>query len=100
MADVEEAQAARTLAAAQLVLDIATAASTEPKLDTVLRMALDRLGDIVEFSSGSVSLVDGDTLIVRASTGLPAAQYPRSAHRAGNEPALDGHPRASADAPR
>ena len=69
MADVEEAQAARTLAAAQLVLDIATAASTEPKLDPVLRMALDRLGDVVEFSSGSVSLVDGDTLIVRASTG-------------------------------
>ena len=69
MADVEEAQVARTLAAAQLVLDIATAASTEPKLDPVLRMALDRLGDVVEFSSGSVSLVDGDTLIVRASTG-------------------------------
>jgi K+-sensing histidine kinase KdpD len=69
VADVEEAQAGRTLAAAQLVLDIATAASAEPRLDTVLRMALDRLGDIVEFSRGSVSLIEGDTLFVRASTG-------------------------------
>ena len=69
VADVEEAQAGRTLAAAQLVLDIATAASAEPSLDTVLQMALDRLGDIVEFSRGSVSLIEGDTLIVRASTG-------------------------------
>jgi signal transduction histidine kinase len=69
VADVEEAQAGRTLAAAQLVLDIATAASAEPSLDTVLRMALDRLGVIVEFSRGSVSLIEGDTLFVRASTG-------------------------------
>ena len=52
VADVEQTQAARTLAAAQLVLDIATAASAEPSLDTVLRMALDRLGEIVEFSRG------------------------------------------------
>ncbi len=69
VAEVEEAQAGRTLAAAQLVLDIATAASAEPSLDTVLQMALNRLGDIVEFSRGSVSLIEGDTLIVRASTG-------------------------------
>jgi K+-sensing histidine kinase KdpD len=69
VADVEETQAGRTLAAAQLVLDIATAASAEPRLDTVMQMALDRLGDIVEFSRGSVSLIEGDTLIVRASTG-------------------------------
>ena len=69
VADVEEAHAGRTLAAAQLVLDIATAASAEPSLDTVLRMAIDRLGDIVEFSRGSVSLLEGDTLFVRASTG-------------------------------
>jgi len=69
VADVEEAQAGRTLAAAQLVLDIATAASAEPSLDTVLQMALDRLADIVEFSRGSVSLIEGDTLKVRASTG-------------------------------
>jgi K+-sensing histidine kinase KdpD len=69
VADVEQAQAGRTLAAAQLVLDIASAASAEPSLDTVLRMALDRLGDIVEFSRGSVSLIEGDTLNVRASTG-------------------------------
>jgi len=69
VADVHEARSRRTLAAAELVLDIATAASTEPALDDVLRMALDRLGEIVAFSGGSISLVDAETLIVRASTG-------------------------------
>jgi K+-sensing histidine kinase KdpD len=67
--DVTKTRTRRTLATAELVLDIATAASADPGLDDVLRMALDRLGEIVEFSSGSVALVEGDTLMVRAVAG-------------------------------
>ena len=68
--DVNEARAGRTLATAELVLDIATAASADPGLDRVLRMALDRLGEIVQFSGGAVALLEGDTLMVRATAGL------------------------------
>src|SRR4029079_16293758 len=81
VADVEEAQAGRTLAAAQLLLHIATTPSAEPSLDTVLKMTLDRLADIVEFSRGSVSLIEGETLKVRASNGSPrrSTSGPRNA---------------------
>ena len=69
VADVDEARTSRTLATAELVLDIATAASADPGLDSVLRMALDRLGEIVDFSSGAIALLEGDTLMVRAIAG-------------------------------
>jgi K+-sensing histidine kinase KdpD len=69
VADVSDARADRTLATAELVLDIAAAASEEPGLVGVLRMTLERLEQLVEFSSGSIALVEGDTLLVRAVTG-------------------------------
>ena len=69
VADVTKTRTRRTLATADLVLDIATAASADPALEGVLRMALDRLAAIVDFSSGAVSLVEGDTLMVRAVAG-------------------------------
>ena len=69
VADVTKTRTRRTLATAELVLDIATAASADPGLDGVLRMALDRLGEIVDFSTGAVALVEGDTLMVRAVAG-------------------------------
>ena len=69
VADVAKTRTRRTLATADLVLDIATAASADPGLEGVLRMALDRLAEIVEYSSGAVALVEGDTLMVRAVAG-------------------------------
>jgi signal transduction histidine kinase len=69
VADVTKTRTRRTLATAELVLDIATAASADPGLEGVLRMALDRLGEIVDFNSGAVALVEGDTLMVRAIAG-------------------------------
>jgi K+-sensing histidine kinase KdpD len=69
VADVTKTRTRRTLATADLVLDIATAASEDPGLEGVLRMALDRLSEIVDFSSGAVALVEGDTLMVRAAAG-------------------------------
>jgi K+-sensing histidine kinase KdpD len=61
--------AARTLATAELVLEIATAAGGERELDAILRAALDRLRGVVPFTGGSIALVDGDNLVIRAATG-------------------------------
>lgn len=60
---------ARLLATAELVLEIATAAGGERQLDAILRAALDRLRGVVAFTGGSIALVDGDDLIIRAATG-------------------------------
>jgi len=69
VADVHEAQADRTLATAQLVLEITTAAAGETELEGILRTTLDRLRGIVAFTGGSIALVDGDELVVRAAIG-------------------------------
>ena len=60
---------ARLLATAELVLEIATAAGGERQLDAILRAALDRLHGVVAFTGGSIALVDGDDLVIRAATG-------------------------------
>ena len=67
--DVPPSAAARTLATAELVLEIATAAGGERDLDAILRAALDRLRGVVPFTGGSIALVDGDDLVIRAATG-------------------------------
>jgi K+-sensing histidine kinase KdpD len=59
----------RTLATAELVLDIATAAAGERELEAILRAALDRLRGVVAFTGGSIALVDGEHLVIRAATG-------------------------------
>jgi K+-sensing histidine kinase KdpD len=59
----------RTLATAELVLDIATAAAGERELEAILRVALDRLRGVVSFTGGSIALVDGDGLVIHAATG-------------------------------
>jgi K+-sensing histidine kinase KdpD len=59
----------RTLATAALVLDITTAAAGERELDAILRAALDRLRGVVAFTGGSIALVDGDDLVIRAAIG-------------------------------
>src|SRR5918995_7404699 len=65
----EAAAGARTLATAELVLEIATAAGGERELDAILRAALDRLHGVLAFTGGSIALVDGDDLVIRAATG-------------------------------
>jgi K+-sensing histidine kinase KdpD len=67
--DVGTTAAARTLATAELVLEIATAAGGERELDAILRAALDRLHGVVPFTGGSIALVDLDDLVIRAATG-------------------------------
>ena len=59
----------RTLATAELVLEIATAAAGERELDAILRAALDRLHGVVAFTGGSIALVDREELVIRAATG-------------------------------
>src|SRR6187402_3669163 len=59
----------RTLATAELVLEIATAAAGERELDAILRAGLDRLHGVVAFTGGSIALVDREELVIRAATG-------------------------------
>ena len=61
--------ALRSLATAQLILDIATTAAGERELDQILLEALDRLGTVVPLTGGSIALVEGDQLVVRAAVG-------------------------------
>lgn len=60
---------ARTLAAAALVLEITTAAAGERDLEAILRATLARLDGVVAFTGGSIALVDGDDLVIRAAIG-------------------------------
>lgn len=64
----------RTLAAAALVLEITTAAAGETDLDAILRAALDRLRGVIDFTGGSIALVEGDELVIRAAVGPYAAE--------------------------
>ena len=64
-----EPTTARTLAAAALVLEITTAAAGERDLDAILRATLDRLRGVVSFTGGSIALIDGDDLVIRAAVG-------------------------------
>jgi two-component system sensor histidine kinase KdpD len=59
---------------AELVLEIATAASGERELDAILHTTLDRLRSVVRLTGGSIALVEGDDLVVRAAIGPFAAE--------------------------
>jgi K+-sensing histidine kinase KdpD len=61
--------AGRSAATAQLVLDIATAAAGESELDHILLETLDRLSAVVPLTGGSIALVEGDELVIRAAVG-------------------------------
>ena len=63
------AASARATATAELVLEIATAAAGERDLEAILRVALDRLRHVVAFTGGSIAVVDGDDLVIRAAVG-------------------------------
>ncbi|HVL52751.1 MAG TPA: histidine kinase dimerization/phospho-acceptor domain-containing protein, partial [Vitreimonas sp.] len=59
----------RSAASSQLILDIATAAAGERELDQILHETLDRLGAVVPLTGGSIALVEGDHLVIRAAIG-------------------------------
>jgi PAS domain S-box-containing protein len=59
----------RALAESELLNAIAQAASGEADLGRILLAALDHLRPLVAFTGGSIALVEGDELVVRAATG-------------------------------
>ncbi len=67
-------RAVRSEATSRLILEIAAAASGELELDQILHQALDRLRSVVRLTGGSIALVDGNQLVVRAAVGPFAAE--------------------------
>jgi signal transduction histidine kinase len=63
------ATASRSTATSRLILDIATAAAGERDLDHILHETLDRLRSETAFTGGSIALVQGDELVIRAAVG-------------------------------
>ncbi len=61
--------APRSGASSRLIIEIAAAASGELDLDQILHEALDRLRLVVNLTGGSIALVEGDELVVRAAVG-------------------------------
>ncbi len=56
-------------ATSRLIIEIAAAASGELDLDQILADALDRLRGVMRLTGGSIALVDGDNLVIRAAIG-------------------------------
>jgi len=65
----EGAPANRSAATSQLIIDIAGAAAGERDLDHILHETLDRLRATTAFTGGSIALVQGDDLVIRAAVG-------------------------------
>jgi K+-sensing histidine kinase KdpD len=61
--------ALRSDASSRLIIEIAAAASGELDLDQILLETLDRLRGVVNLTGGSIALVDGDDLVIRAAIG-------------------------------
>ncbi len=64
----------RSSTTAQLIVDIATAAAGERELDSILHETLDRLAAVVPLTGGSIALVEGDQLVIRAAVGPFASE--------------------------
>jgi signal transduction histidine kinase len=60
---------ARRAEEAELLHSIALAASGEDDLGRILLAALDRLRNLIAFTGGSIALVEGDELVLRAAAG-------------------------------
>lgn len=58
---------------AELLIEIAVATAGEADLDHILFATLDRLAELVGFTGGSIALIEGDDLVVKAAVG-PFAQ--------------------------
>lgn len=59
----------RALAEAELLNAITTAAAGEEALDRILTVSLDHLHRAVNFTGGSIALVEGDDLVLQAAVG-------------------------------
>jgi signal transduction histidine kinase len=59
----------RSAATSQLIIDIATAAAGERSLDQILHETLTRLQAVTPLTGGSIALVQGEELVVRAAVG-------------------------------
>jgi signal transduction histidine kinase len=57
-------------ATSRLIIDIATSAAGERDLDQILHEALDRLQTVSPLTGGSIALVEGDELVIRAAVGV------------------------------
>jgi len=66
--------AVRSEATSRLIIEIAAAASAELDLDQILHEALDRLRSVMPLTGGSIALVTGDDLTIRAAIGPFAAE--------------------------
>ena len=64
----------RALAEAELLNTIAIVASGEEDLGLILSAALDQLARLIRFSGGSIALIEGDDLVIRAAIGPFAAK--------------------------
>lgn len=60
---------ARAAAEAALLNAIAVAASGQESIADILGIALDRLAELIAFTGGSIALVEGDELVIRAAIG-------------------------------
>jgi signal transduction histidine kinase len=65
----DESERGDSLATADLVLEIATAAGGERELDHILNATLARLRAVLPVTGGSIALVEGDELVIRAAVG-------------------------------
>jgi signal transduction histidine kinase len=59
----------RSEATSRLIIEIAAAASAELDLDQILHEALGRLRSVIPLTGGSIELVTGDDLVIRAAIG-------------------------------
>ena len=59
----------RSVATSALIIDIATAAAGERSLDQILHETLARLQTVTPLTGGSIALVQGDELVIRAAVG-------------------------------
>jgi len=68
-----ETELARRAEEAELLHSIASAAAGEDDLERILNAALDRLGNLINFTGGSIALVEDDALVIQAAAGPFAA---------------------------
>src|SRR5262245_52430311 len=59
----------RSLAEAELLNDITVAAAGEEDLPRLLGAVLSRLRRVIRFTGGSIALIEGEDLVLRAAVG-------------------------------
>lgn len=67
--DPRAVAASAAAATSQLIIDIASAAAGERDLDQILHETLDRLRTAMPLTGGSIALIQGDELVIRAAVG-------------------------------